>query len=512
MTTNRNRKRLLVAGGVVAVAAIAVIAWYFVPSLHPSTAPRPVAEYYPTSGWRTSTPEEQGFDSAKLNEMLKSLDKGGVPVHSVLIVRNGYVVLDAYFEPYNGSFPHKLQSVTKSVTATLVGIAIDQGKLQLDQTMVSFFPDRTIANLDERKSKITVRDLVSMRNGMFSGCVQKDVETLEAMFATQKWVQDALDRKMMADPDEVWCYDSPGMHILSAILQKATGMTELEYAQQNLFEPLGITDVFWEADPQGYTHGWGDLYLKPPDAAKIGYLWLNQGRWEDKQIVSASWVSEMVKPRSHAGDDEYGYGIWVARSQAPDDSYFAVGRLGQFIRVYPSYNAIIVITAEGLSDYDEVGDRIGAAFLSLDKPLLANPAAVAELNAIVKELAQLPAFAVSAVPETAAAVTGKRIAIEDNPQHVTELRLEFNDPKQATLYITKSAGGDEVWSIGLDGNYRFSTVSGEGVRGYWPDEQTFVIETFEEGPSIYRFEFNGDRVAVDSPEEGLALKGKIEQP
>ncbi len=510
MNTNRNRKRLLVAGGTVAIAAIAALAWYFIPSLHPSAAPRPVTDYYPTSGWRTSTPEEQGFDSAKLNEMLISLHKGGVPLHSLLVVRNGYVVLDAYFDPYNGSFPHKLQSVTKSVTATLVGIAIDQGKLQPDQTMISFFPDRTIANLDERKSKITVEDLVSMRNGLFSGCVQKDVETLDAMYATQDWIQDALDRKMMANPDEVWCYDSPGMHILSGILQKATGMTELEYAQQNLFGPLGITDAFWEADAQGYTHGWGDLYLKPPDAAKIGYLWLNQGRWEDKQIVSANWVNEMVKPRSHAGDDEYGYGIWVARSAAPDDSYFAVGRLGQFVRVYPSYNAIVVITAEGLSDYDQVGGLIGAAFLSSDKPLPANPAAVAELDATLEELAQLPAFAVSGVPETAAAITGKRLLIEDNPQYVTELRLEFNDAKQATLYITKSAGGNEVWVIGLDGNYRFSTVSGEGVRGYWLDDHTFMVETFEDGPTDYRFGFDGDRVTVECPQEGLALKGRIE--
>ena len=510
MNANRKRKWLLIAGGVIAIAAVAAIAWYFIPSLHPSAGPRPIAAYYPTNGWRTSTPEEQGFDSAKLNEMLESLDKGGVPLHSILIVRNGYVVLDAYFDPYDGSFPHKLQSVTKSATATLVGIAIDQGKLQLDQTMVSFFPDRTIANLDARKSKITVRDLVSMRNGLFSGCVHKDVETLDSMFATQDWIQDALDRKMMGNPDENWCYDSPGMHILSGILQKATGMTELEYARQNLFEPLGITDVFWEADPQGYTHGWGDLYLKPPDAAKLGYLWLNRGRWEGKQVVSANWVDEMVKPRSHAGDDEYGYGIWVARSQAPDDSYLAVGRLGQFVRVYPSYNAIVVITAEGLSDYDQVGGLIGAAFLRPDEPLPANPVAVAELNATIKELAQSPAYTTGAVPDTAAAISGKRLVMEDNPERVTELRLEFNDPKQAELYITKSSGDNEVWVIGLDGKYRVSTVSGEAVRGYWQDAQTFIVSTFEDGLLDYKLHFDGERVEVTAPQVGLSLKGHIE--
>ncbi len=510
MSTIRKNKWWLI-GGLSAIAVVGVAAWFFVPSLHTSHAPHAIADYYPTSGWRTSTPEEQGFDSGKLSQMLKELRQGDTGVNSVLIIRNGFLVMDAYFEPYNGSFPHKLASVTKSVTATLIGIAIDQGKLRLEQPMVSFFPERTIANLDARKSKMTVRDLVSMRNGMDSGCLQGDEPTLDAMRATDDWMQAALDRKMVADPGAYWCYDSPGMHILSGILQKATGMTELEYAKQNLFGPLGITDVFWQTDAQGYSHGWGDLYLKPPDAAKLGYLWLNQGRWADRQIVSAKWLDEMIKPLSHAGDDEYGYGIWIARSAAPNDSYFAVGRLGQYIRVYPSYNAIIVITAQALSDYDEVGDLIGAAFRSPDGPLAANPTGVANLNSTVQELARPAEFTVRAAPATAAVVAGKRMVMEENPLKVTGLQLEFNGTQGATLYITKSVGENEVWFIGLDGNFRQSSVSGVTARGYWADAQTFVIQTFDEGLVTYRFIFNGDQVAVESPEQGWTLKGQIEQ-
>lgn len=508
---NQTRKWLLLLGAVIVIAFAGAMVWSLVPALHPDErAPRPVADYYPTSGWRTSTPEQQGFDSARLADMLTTLDRGGVPVDSVLIVRNGYVVLDAYFAPYDGSFPRDLASVTKSVTATLVGIAIDQGKLKLDQPMISFFPDRTIANLDERKSRITVGDLVSMRNGMESECQAGDLPTLDAMRVTDDWIQAALDRKMVADPGTSWCYDSPGMHILSAILQKTTGMTELEYARQNLFGPLGITDVFWTADPQGYTHGWGDLYLKPPDAAKIGYLWLNQGRWESRQLVSAHWVNEMIKPRSSAGGDLYGYGTWVGRDAPPNDYFYAVGRLGQYIRVFPSYNALVVITAQGLSSYDEVGGFIGAALLDPEGPQPSAAAGAAALDAAMQQISSQAAFPVSKLPDTASAVAGRRILLEANPLRVTEARFEFGDPNVAEFHVTKSSGDNETWSIGLDGAFHFSTISGQAARGYWADAQTFMVETFEDGFVTYRFQFDGDRVTVESPGRNITLRGRLE--
>ncbi len=508
---NHRRKRLLFAGTVIAIAAMGAMVWSFTPSLRPNErAPRPIADYYPTSGWRTSTPEEQGFDSAKLAEMLTTLDKGGVPVDSVLVVRNGYVVLDAYFAPYDGSFPHNQASVTKTVTATLIGFAIDRGKLKVDQPMASFFPDRAIANLDARKQSITVEDLVSMRNGMESECLNGDLPTLDKMRASGDWLQAALDRKMATDPDTSWCYDSPGMHILSGILQEATGMTELEYARQNLFAPLGITDVFWAADPQGHTQGWGNLYLKPQDAAKLGYLWLNQGQWEGEQIVSANWVNEMLKPRSYAGSDQYGYGTWVGRDAPPNDYFYAVGRLGQFIRVYPSYNAIVVITAHGLDDYDQVGGFIAAALLSAEEALPASSSATAELDAALKEISQADSFPVTKLPDTASSIAGRRIVLESNPLRVMEARFEFADPNVATFFVTKAQGDNEAWSIGLDGKYRLSTISGEAARGYWADPHTFVIETFEDGFVTYRFRFDGNVVIVESPDRGVTLRGRLE--
>ncbi|MCU0486270.1 MAG: beta-lactamase family protein, partial [Anaerolineales bacterium] len=273
---------------------------------------------------------------------LQTMLDEGAKVDSLLVIRNGYVVLDAHFAPYDGTFPHDIASVTKSVITTLIGIAVDQGKLSLDDTLVSFFPDRTIANLDERKSRITVQDLVSMRNGMQSGCYEEDEPTLDAMRSQPDWVQAALDRPMMFEPGTKFCYDSPGMHLLSAILQQATGMTAQEFAQANLFAPLGIREFIWVTDPQGYTRGWGDLHLLPEDLAKIGFLWLQRGQWDGRQVVSEAWMLDSVKLHSSfiEPDFGYGYGWWISNGD-----YQGSGRGGQRVRVVASRNTIIVVTA-----------------------------------------------------------------------------------------------------------------------------------------------------------------------
>ncbi|MGD8998681.1 MAG: serine hydrolase [Anaerolineae bacterium] len=491
-----------IAIGLSFVAILAVLTIVFLPRLlRPEQVP--TQPYWPTEGWRASTPEEQGFDSGKLAEGLQAVQEDNINLDSLLIIRNGYVVLDAYLYPYDNTIPHKLASVTKSVMTTLIGIAVDQGTMELDQPMVSFFSDRTIDNLDALKEQVTVRHLVSMRNGFESGCLSRDEPTLNAMRANPDWIQAALDRKMVREPGTSFCYDSPGMHLLSAILQEATGMTALEFARENLFEPLGIREAFWQSDPQGYTHGWGDLYLKPRDAAKIGYLWLNNGAWEGKQIVSASWVADSVKAVSRAGDDGYGYGWWVA-----EDSYFASGRGGQHIRVYPALNAIVVTTASGL-DYDQIVPMLTAAFVDPELALPANPASVAELDATLAALAQAPEpWPIGPLPGIAEAIAGKTYVFEANAVDLATLRLEFDDTNEATVFMNLE-GADVIWPIGLDGKYRLSPI-GQGLRGFWADAQTLVIEVFEDGLSTRRLHFEDGRVEISSPELGLKFEGQME--
>jgi CubicO group peptidase (beta-lactamase class C family) len=489
---------LIVFASVIVVTVLAII---FIPRLVDSEESSGAT--WPTQRWSTSTPEEQGFDSVKLAQGLQNLKKNNTLIDSLLIIRNGHVILDAYFYPYDSSIPHNLASVTKSVTTTLIGIAIDQGKIQLDQSLVSLFPDRTIANLDDWKKSITIRNLVSNMNGYESGCLAGDNPTIEAMQTTPDWVQYAMDRRVVWEPGNQFCYDSPGMHLLSAVIQQVSGMTELEYAKQNLFEPLGIDEVYWEADPQGYTHGWGDLYLKPLDAAKLGYLWLNQGAWEGKQIVPATWVADSIKPYNKISSDSYGYGWWVS-----DDSYFAYGRGGQTVKVYPQFNAIVVVTGNGV-DYNQISTVLEAAFLDPEKPLPANPSGVAQLESTVGALALAThPWQAGPLPDTAGLISGYTYTLDTNILELTWLRFEFKGNIEARMFM-HIGGEDVVWSIGLDGKYRVQ-LNGEAVRGYWSDPQTFVLELFENGLNIYQMHFKEDKLILKT--SVMEIEGRQQNP
>jgi CubicO group peptidase (beta-lactamase class C family) len=492
------------AGTLLLLVLLGTLAYIFLPG-RGSLPALPAPDYWPTNGWRTTTPEQQGLDSAKLAEGIQAIHDKHVAIDSVTIIRNGYMVLDAYFSPYDGSFPHDMASVTKSVTTTLIAIAADQGKLRLDQPVVSFFTDRTIANLDDRKKSMTVLDLVSMRNGMESGCFHGDEPTLNAMRSQPDWVQAALDRKMTSQPGTHFCYDSPGMHLLSAILQEATGMTELDFARQYLFEPLGIQDVAWETDPQGYYHGWGDIHLKPEDAAKLGLLWLQHGKWEGRQIVPAAWVSDSVRAQSRMVGNEYGYGYgwWVS----PID-FYALGRGGQFIHVIPSMNAVVVVTAGG-PDIDQM--FLIKTFLGAPAQLPANPADQAKLTAALSAAAQGSGLHPSTgQPDIARVVSGKTYACDTNPVGVTSFRMEFNDPNMGVFSMVRN--GQETSSpVGLDGKYRLDS-QGTAQSGYWEDSETFILEIFDIGQLTRRLHFNADRLEVTVPEINLTLKCAVQNP
>ncbi len=440
---------------------------------------------YPTEGWQISTPEKQGFDSTRLADGLTAIKENGTPIHSLLIVRRSSVILDATFYPYNASTYHDVASVTKSVMTTLIGIAADQGKFSLDQPIMSFFPNRSIANRDARKEHITVRHLVSNSSGL--DCTAAEGEkTLDEMKDSVDWIQFVLDRKVIYDPGTHFEYCSPGMHLLSAILRQATGMTALEYARINLFEPLGIHDVYWPTDPQGYNHGWGDLALYPQDMAKIGYLFLHEGRWDGKQIASREWIHQATKRQMDTGaseNEDYGFGWWVSRPDADIPYYMASGRGGQRILVAPSIDMVLVTTGGGY-DFSEIEGYIKAAIGDLEEPLPANPTGVEHLKAVVADLALAPiAHAVSPLPEMAKSISGQVFLLEQpNPMEVRSLQLDFGDTAEAILRVNKVNETDsKVVKIGLDEIYR-STGEEDPViaRGKWMDDRTFIID-YDEG-------------------------------
>jgi len=464
----------------------------------------PEPDTWPTEGWQTAPPETQGFDSAKLADGLRAIQEDGTRVHSLMLIRDGYVLLHANFYPYDGSTAHDLASVTKSVMTTLIGIAADQGLLSLDDPMVSFFPNLTIANLDERKQSITVRHLATMTSGLECDPMT-DTGDLQAMRASDDWVHFSLDRPMVSAPGTKFAYCGPSIHLLSPILQEATGMTALEFAQENLFGPLGITEAFWETDPQGYSRGWGDLLLFPEDAAKLGLLMLHGGRWDGRQIVSQGWVSEATKKYigTNRGQD-YGYGWWVSPSDEEIPYFSADGKGGQFVTVYPGLNVIVATTGGGFDDMADVSDYLGAAIGDLEHPLPANPTGEAQLEAARAEISQAPMPGeVPPLPAMAREVSGKTYTFGPNPLNLVSGRFEFDDSSEATLHLEISGEpGARTIPVGLDGMLHIGPVR-EGVlggaRGEWTEDDTFIVDYDEIGRIdawTLRFVFRGDDLSL----------------
>jgi len=348
-------------------------------------------DYYPTEDWRMSTPEEQGMHSDNLLKMMESIQEGQVGIDSVSINRNGYLVLDSYIYPYEDGQKHKMYSVTKSITSALIGIAIDKGFIKsVDQNIVDFFPNREILNLDDHKKSMTLKHLLMMTSGLQANDGwEKNWAGLFEMMKSNDWTQYALNLPMETAPGERFEYYNCNSHLLSAIINETTGMKTVDFATKFLFGPLGITNVKWDASPEGVNIGYAGLWLDPKEMTKIGLLYLNKGIWEGKQIISSNWISESTKPYQDPRllDMKYGYQWWVN----PAGLFSANGMYGQFIYVVPEKNLVAVFTGniKGMAQFTSISllkNSIVPAIGS-DEPLPPKPEAVASLNSIVEILA-----------------------------------------------------------------------------------------------------------------------------
>lgn len=336
---------------------------------------------WPTEGWPVSSPEEQGVDSRLLAEMLAVVEAEEIALDSVLITRNGYLVMEVYFPPYDAETVHRLYSVTKSVTSALVGIAIDRGFIAgVDERVLDFFPNRRIEQLSPEKEAMTLEDFLTMRAGLH--WADADLSLTMDMASRSDWVQFVLNRRMVAPPGTEFVYNNGVSHTLMAIVQQAAGMDAGDLADEALFAPLGIDYYMWETDRQGIINGAWGLLMLPRDMAKFGYLYLNNGQWEDRQIVSAEWVATSTQAHVTFPDGTgYGYQWWVF----PDEGlYAAQGLEGQYIFVVPDRAMVVVFTARlqgsdaGLP-HTLLGDYILPAAQS-NEPLPPNPDGVAALE------------------------------------------------------------------------------------------------------------------------------------
>jgi CubicO group peptidase (beta-lactamase class C family) len=369
----------------------------------PTPKPPPVAASvvsWPTNGWPTSTPEAQGIDAAVLADALEQIHARHIPIHSLLIERHGKIVLDSYFSPFADDRLHNVYSVTKSVTSMLVGIAMAEHRLDdLDAPVYPILAVQT--SNDPRKAQITLANLLSMTSGL--DCRGEGRTTLlQEMLRSPHLADYMLNRPIQNDPGKVFDYCGGNSEVVSAVLTRKTGSSALALARNELFTPLGITKVAWPTDSDGVSHGWGDLELQPRDMAKLGYLWLHNGRWENRQIIPAAYLAQALT--SHIGVQPgiaYGYGMWLYPGHTPVD-FEANGTGGQRITVIPSLDMVEVMTGGGF-DANVVQALIASAPRS-NSALPANPQAQARLAAIEASLAApgntapAPVFTAEAIP------------------------------------------------------------------------------------------------------------------
>ena len=269
--------------------------------------------------------------------------------YSLLVVRNGYLVFEKYYSLGGPDKYEPIHSVTKSVTATLIGIALEKGYLKnVDQKITDCLPAYFTDDLDPGKKKITIEHLLTMSAGFKWYDWGSDLYDF-------LWSEDparyAINRPLVNDPGTVFTYNSSISHLLSVILTNATVNTTLDFADQHLFRPLGIHKRYWRSDIQGYYYGGFGLALSARDLAKIGFLYLNKGYWDGRSIVPEAWVTastrQQIRSNMHPvyGPFAYGYQWWVKDVDGLS-SYRAWGRRGQYIVVVPKSDLVIAVTSD----------------------------------------------------------------------------------------------------------------------------------------------------------------------
>jgi CubicO group peptidase (beta-lactamase class C family) len=289
------------------------------------------------------------MDSKLLAGMFDYIEQQKLDVHGILVVRNGCTVVEAYYPLYGPKTSHSTASVGKSFTGALVGIAIREGYIEgVEQKVADFFPDHSDWQNDPLKQAMTIEHLLTMTSGLdwpeTAASYSSSQNVMNEMMRSADWVGFVLDRPMAAAPGATFNYSSGASHLLSAIVQEATGMRTFAFAREYLFEPLGISHVSWPSDPDGIAFGAGGLRLTPRDMAKFGQLYLQGGVWEGKQIVPAEWVEASIAPQVHAhgAASYYGYQWWVRGNGI----FAAHGYRGKRIFVIPDLEMVVVFTAD----------------------------------------------------------------------------------------------------------------------------------------------------------------------
>lgn len=449
-----------------------------------------------------STPEAEGISSHAILDFLDALEREQPDaIHSFLLRRHGKIVAEAWWSPYNPDSPHMLYSLSKSFTSTAIGMAQDEGLLSIHDPVISFFPEQTPDNPGDNLKAMRIRDLLKMNSGHQSG-------TNGRMREGKTWAAGFLALEVQHKPGTHFLYNTGATYMLSAIIQKITGETLLEYLTPRLFDPLGIEHPTWESDPDGINVGGWGLSITTEDISRFGQLYLQKGNWHGKQLISAAWVEEATSFQTSNGSDPdsdweqgYGYQFWRCRH----DIYRGDGAFGQFCIVMPEQEAVLAITS-GSSDMQGILNMVWEHLLPAMKEnaLPADEEGLELLNERIQGLAISMVEGKNDAP-LAAGISGKTYRIQPNSQGIRSISFNF-ESSPAVIYI-KSENAAQSFKVGYHSMEMGSMISplltsgNIAVSGAWesPDKYRVKMIYYETPHEIqHTFHFNGDRLWWDS--------------
>jgi CubicO group peptidase (beta-lactamase class C family) len=468
-----------------------------------SAVPRAAADA--PQGLPRSTPEEQGIPASAILGFVEGAEQKVDAVHSFMLVRHGHVVAEGWWSPYAAGEPHVLFSLSKSFTSTAVGLAIAEGKLSLDDTMLRIFPEEAPAFPSKNLESMRVRDLLRMSTGQRADDIKDFPFT-----GKEDLVRTFLEIPVPDAPGTHFVYNTAATYVLSAAVQKVTGQTVRDYLQSRLFEPLGIAKPRWDESAQGVSLGGFGLNLHTEDIAKFGQLYLQKGQWQGRQLIPSAWVEEATSMQTANGSDPtsdwnqgYGYQFWRCRH----GFFRGDGAFGQFCIVMPQYDAVIAITS-GTGDMQAVmnlvWDRIVPALGEAALP--ADPGPDRRLAEKLASLS-LPVQAGQAASPTAARVAGKTFTFPENSLHIGALSLKAGGAGAGTSITVRFAGADQRIEFGQGAWAKGSITldTGEVVpvaaSGAWSSDDTYsfrLVRYRTPFSTDYDVRFTGDGVLLEA--------------
>ena len=461
-----------------------------------------------------SAPEAQGVSSTGLLDFIQSADRQVKEMNSFMLVRHGQVVAEGWWTPYAAETPHVLYSLSKSFTSTAVGLAVADGKLNIDDEVLKFFPEDAPAAPTNNLKAMRVRDLLCMSAGH-----QTEVRLAETN--ELPWTKLFLAHPVPHKPGGHFFYNTAGTYMQSAIVQKVTGLTVLDYLRPRLFEPLGIEHPTWGTSPQGISLGGYGLNLRTEDIAKFGQLYLQKGQWHGAQLVPAAWIEAATARQTSNGsnpnsDWEQGYGFqfWRCRHGA----YRGDGAFGQFCVVLPEQDAVIAITS-GTRDMQGVMNLIWDKLLPAlqASPLPADDDARKNLERALSNLA-LPMPRGAASSPLATGISGRKFVFPANNQKLEAITLEANAGSAPSLLVRvngtdyRLASRQGAWQKGRLA-YGALTSQPVALAGAWTADDTYTAKfCFHETPTSVtaNLKFSGDQLLYDA-EYNVAF-GPTKQP